>query len=50
MSEGLRNRVFKYLIKTLFLFLVFMSYNDAQENKGVSVRIMFCRTKNKYVL
>lgn len=39
-SRGLTKYVFRCLIKTLFLFLVFMSYNDAQQNKRVTVRVV----------
>ena len=37
MAGGLRNCVFKCLINTLFFFLVFMSYNEVQQNKGIAV-------------
>lgn len=49
MAGVLSSHGFKHLIKTLFLFLV-MSYNDAQQNKGVAVRVMFYGTNNKFVL
>ena len=50
MAGGLNNNDFKCLIKTLFLFLLFMSYNDAQQNKGDAVRVIFYCTSNKCML
>lgn len=50
MAGCLSNRDFEWLVKTSFLFSVFMAYNDAQQNKVVAVTVMLYCTKDKCVL